>query len=301
MLPKLRHAQVATNCIRLHVVQAGPEDGSLVILLHGFPEFWYGWRRQIPALAEAGFRVWVPDQRGYNLSDMPPKVSDYRIELLAKDILGLIDAAGRERAIVIGHDWGAAVAWRLAEHHPERVDRAAMLNVPHPAVMMRHLRRSPKQMLRSWYIAFFQLPWLPERLAEFRHGKLLENALRSTSRPGTFSGEELVHYRQAWSQPGALRGMLNWYRAAARHPASTKAARKITPPILLIWGAQDTALGREMARPSIELCEQGRLEFIEEATHWVQHEEPRRVNELLLKFVRPSAIPQGEEVSRANL
>jgi len=202
--------------------------------------------------------------------------------------LGLIDAAGRDTASVIGHDWGAAVAWHLAEHHQERIERAAILNVPHPAVMMRHLRRNPKQMLRSWYIAFVQLPWLPERLATLKQGKLMEKALRATSRPGTFSDEDLDHYRQAWSQPGALTGMLNWYRAAARHPASAKASKKIATPTLLIWGAQDTALGREMAQPSIELCEQGRLEFIEEATHWVQHEEPHRVNKLLLNFLRSS-------------
>ena len=285
MLPDLRHEQVATNGIRLHAVQTGLADGPLVILLHGFPEFWYGWRRQIPALVEAGYRLWIPDQRGYNESDKPPEVSAYRLETLASDVLGLIDAAGRNRAIVIGHDWGGVVAWHLAEHHPERIDRAAILNVPHPAIMMKHLRRNPKQMLKSWYALFFQLPWLPERLAGLKHGKLLEQALVRTSLRGTFSPGELEEYRQAWARPGALTSMLNWYRAAARYPASTKAAKKIITPTLLIWGVHDIALGREMAQPSIELCEDGELTFIEEATHWVQHEVPLRVNQLLLDFL----------------
>lgn len=152
------HSQIKTNGIHLHVAQAGPKDGPLVILLHGFPEFWYGWRHQIPSLADAGYRVWAPDQRGYNLSEKPDRIADYRIDALASDVIGLIDAAGREKAFLIGHDWGAAVAWFIARTDPERLKRMVILNVPHGAVMQKHLRRNPAQRRRSWYIYFFSDP-----------------------------------------------------------------------------------------------------------------------------------------------
>ncbi len=154
--------------------------------------------------------------------------------------------------------------------------------------MLRHLRRSPQQMLRSWYMGFFQMPWLPEAWLAFKRGWPLAQALRRTSRPGTFSPEELEQYREAWSQPRAVASMINWYRVAMRYSAREAAATRVRVPTLLIWGARDRFLGREMARPSIDLCDDGRLEMIEEATHWVQHEEPRRVNELILDFVADS-------------
>jgi len=280
----LEFRQIVANGLRFHVAMAGPVDGPLVVLLHGFPEFWYGWRKQLSALAEAGFRVWAPDQRGYNLSDKPRGVAAYAIGQLAADVAAMIETAGRERAVVVGHDWGGAVAWHLAEHFPERVERAVIVNVPHPAVMLRHLRRNPKQLWRSWYMFFFQLPWLPERLLTFRQGALLERSLRRTSRPGTFSESDLKRYREAWLQPGAMSGMLNGYRAAMRNSSSKAPAAPIRTPTLLVWGARDQFIGRETAQPSIDLCADGKLVFFEEATHWVQHEEPARVNQLLLEF-----------------
>lgn len=282
LLPPLRERFVTTDGVRLHVVEAGPEDGPLVVLLHGFPEFWYGWRRQIGPLAEAGYRVLVPDQRGYNTSDKPPRVADYQIEALATDILALIAETGRERAHVVGHDWGAVVAWWLGSHHPERVERLGILNVPHPAVMRRHLLTNLRQIRRSWYIFFFQLPWLPERA--LRRG-LAERALRGTSRRGTFSDEDLVRYREAWAQPGAMRAMVSWYRAAIRGAARTRGPWRVPVETLVLWGARDVALGREMVAPSLALCDRGRSVFFEKATHWVQHEEAEAVNAHLLRFL----------------
>jgi pimeloyl-ACP methyl ester carboxylesterase len=276
---------VETNGIRLHVAQAGPAKGRLVILLHGFPEFWYGWRRQIPFLAEHGFRVWAPDQRGYNLSDKPPRVRDYSLDELAGDVVGLIEAAGCSSAVLVGHDWGAAVAWWVATAFPERVERLAILNVPHPLVMRRHVRRSFRQRLRSWYILFFQLPWLPEATARWGNWRGVVRAMQSSSRPGTFSDEDWEQYRTAWSQPGAYRAMIHWYRAALRAAPKLPKELRIAPPTLMIWGARDKFLGREMAQPSIDLCEDGRLVFLEEATHWVQHEEAQQVNELILEHI----------------
>jgi pimeloyl-ACP methyl ester carboxylesterase len=286
MAIQLEHTRVHTNGITLHAVEAGPPDGPLVVLLHGFPEFWYGWRRQIAPLATAGYRVVVPDQRGYNLSDKPSGVGAYAVDRLAADVVGLIAARGRDRAAaVIGHDWGAAVAWWLALRHPSWLDRLAILNVPHPAVMMRALRRDRAQLRRSWYIFFFQLPWLPEASARAGDWRAATAALRATSRPGTFTTADLARYREAWSRPGAYTAMLNWYRAAVRRPPRLPAGPRVGVPTLMIWGARDRFLGRELAGPSIALCERGRLVTIEEASHWVQHEEAARVNDLLLDFL----------------
>lgn len=268
--------------VRLHVVQAGPADGPLLILLHGFPEFWYGWRHQIPALAAAGYRVWVPDQRGYNLSDKPRGLDAYNLDTLAADVIGLMDAAGREKAVIVGHDWGANVAWWTAATYPQRVERLVILNVPHPSIMADFVSRDPDQTLRSWYIGFFQLPGLPEAFASLGYWNTFARVMRSTSRPGTFSNDELGYYRAAWSRPGAMTAMINWYRAALRRPPERDLSIRITVPTLLIWGVHDQFLKREMAQPSIDFCDNGRLVFFENATHWVQQEEADRVNQLII-------------------
>ena len=268
--------------VRLHVVQAGSTDGPLVILLHGFPEFWYGWKQQIDALAKAGFWVWAPDQRGYNLSDKPTGIAAYSIDTLAADVIGLIDAAGRQKAVIVGHDWGAAVAWWTAVSYPERVERLVVMNVPHPIVMKRFASRNVGQMLRSWYIGFFQMPWLPETIVRLGNWAAFVKTLQSSSRPGTFTKADLEQYRVAWSQTGAISAMMNWYRASLRNPPSRQSTIRVTVPTVLIWGVLDTFLKREMAQPSIGLCDNGRVIFIENATHWVHHEEANRVNELII-------------------
>lgn len=287
----MTHAFVETNDrsdgrtpgVTLHVVQAGPVDGPLIILLHGFPEFWYGWRHQINALAEAGFCVWVPDQRGYNVSDKPTGVAAYSIDTLADDVVGLIDAAGRKKAAIVGHDWGAAVAWWTAVVYPERIERLVTLNVPHPMVMKQFARRNPGQLLRSWYIGFFQIPRLPEILSRLGNWAVPVRTLRKSSRPGTFTDADLQQYRIAWSQPGAFTAMINWYRASLQKPPARQPSIRITVPTLLIWGVRDQFLKREMAPLSIDLCDNGRIVFVENATHWVHHEEADQVNKLLIE------------------
>ncbi|MFD2574425.1 alpha/beta fold hydrolase [Spirosoma soli] len=282
---RMEHDFVETNGIKLHVIKAGPTEGPLVILLHGFPEFWYGWNHQIDELAQAGYCVWVPDQRGYNLSEKPKGLGAYSIDHLAADVIGLIDAAGRQKAVIVGHDWGAAVAWWTAATYPDRLERMVVINVPHPTVMKRFVSRDKGQMLRSWYIGFFQLPWLPETLFRVGNWYAPARTLRSTSRRGTFTEADIQLYKEAWGQPRAFRAMVNWYRAALRRAPKRSAKARITVPTLLIWGVRDQFLKREMAQPSIDLCENGQLIFHEKATHWVHHEEPKQVNAELIRFI----------------
>ena len=281
---QIKHCHRQTNGIALHVVEAGPENGPLVILLHGFPEFWYGWRYQIDALAVAGFRVLAPDQRGYNLSDKPKPIRDYNLDLLAQDVVGLIDAVGREKAFLVGHDWGGAAAWWAAIKYPEKIEKLAILNSPHPRVMRRNIFHNRGQRKKSWYFFLFQIPFLPERRMRKNNWQVGGRALQSTSRKGTFSEADIALYRDAWSQPGAATGMFNWYRAAFRsRPARVRSSR-VTVPTLIIWGEKDKFLLRELAPESIDLCDHAKLVFIAGASHWVQHEEPAKVNELLCEF-----------------
>ena len=275
---------VPANGIRLHVVEAGLPSGPPVVLLHGFPELWYGWRGQIGPLADAGFRVIVPDQRGYGLSEKPAGVAAYDVKTLAADVVGLLDACGLAEASIVGHDWGAVVAWWLALAHPERVSRLGVLNVPHPAVMRGHLLSNPRQVARSWYVFFFQLPRLPERFLARNDFANLARAVRS-GRRGTCTDADLAVYREAWARPGALTGMVNWYRAALRSASRRLPRLRVGVETLVLWGARDRFLGREMAEPSVALCDDGRLEFFETATHWLQHDEAAAVNDRLRRFL----------------
>ena len=272
---------VDTNGISLHTRQAGPEDGPLVVLLHGFPEFWYGWHRQIKPLADAGYRVIVPDQRGYNRSDKPDGVDSYRIETLAADVVGLLDAADRETAAVAGHDWGAAVAWWLALSYPERIESLTAVNVPHPTVMETTLRNSLSQLRKSWYMFAFQLPALPEAISTANNCRVLRRGLTNSSRPGTFSATDLERYRAAWQQPDALTAMINWYRAMGRYRPQPP-RQQVSVPTLVMWGQQDEFLASTMAEESLDYCDDAELVSFPSATHWVLHERPGETADALL-------------------
>jgi epoxide hydrolase 4 len=288
-LESATHRYIDIDDIRLHVAEAGDPNGPLVVLLHGFPEFWYAWRHQIPSLARAGFHVVAPDLRGYNLSDKPSAVIAYRLELLAHDVARLIDALGYQRAHVVGHDWGGAVAWTFATRYPDLLDRLVALNIPHPERMTRALRM-PRQWLRSSYMLFFQLPWLPETLFRAGDAFVLRRALqRDPARLGAFTDADLARYRKAWSQPGALTGGLNYYRAAFRRAArlarSARGSRPIVAPVLIIWGRRDRFLLPELARPNPVFVPNARIEWLPNASHWVMTDARERVNELLIEFL----------------
>ncbi len=274
---------ISANGIQFHYVEEG--TGELVILLHGFPEFWYGWKNQIPVLSKQ-YRVVAPDMRGYNLSDKPENVSDYRIETLAKDIAELIKALGAKKAIVVGHDWGAAVAWAVAAFHPEIVNKLAILNVPHPTEMSRALMGfNLAQWKKSWYIFFFQLPFIPEKVvgtAKFFKNTFNKMLMKKTA----ISEEDLQKYIAAYRQPNAVKSAIAYYRAAFRSTFSKqKPFPKIKMPVLMLWGEHDIALGKEMTYNTKRYCENS-LEIIYDSTsgHFVQHDNPDWVNQHLLNF-----------------
>jgi epoxide hydrolase 4 len=281
----MAHRWIDVGGLRLHCVEAG--TGPLVVLLHGFPEFWYAWRHQIPALADAGYRVVAPDLRGYNTSDKPSRVRDYRPRVLVQDVADLIVALGAGSAAVAGHDWGGGLAWLLAMQHPKRVERLVLLNAPHPVRFLKGLR-SPRQLRRSWYILAFQLPWLPERLVAARDFQALRWVLgHQPTRPGAFTAQDIDRYVAAAAQPGALRAAINYYRAAFRaNPlAQAHGLRRVDIPTLIIWGDQDRSLGRELAEPDRDWVPDVRVERIAEASHWVQADDPERVNQLIVDFL----------------
>ncbi len=285
----LRHGYADLPEVRLHYVEAGPVDGPLVVLLHGYPDFWYSWRHQIPALAAAGLRVVAPDMRGYNLSSKPAGVSAYAPRRLAGDIRDLIRERGAERAFLVGHDWGAAVAWVVAMAHPEVVERLAILNVPHPRRMLQALRRPGRQLAKSWYMFFFQLPWLPERAVRAGDWRGLRYGFEHDARPGAFTPQDIDRYREAWSQPGAATATINYYRASMRRPPGRegRGLTPITAPTLVIWGERDRYLSSALAEPDrADVPNLKGVVRLHGASHWVQHDEPDRVSELLIGFFK---------------
>jgi epoxide hydrolase 4 len=285
-LAGVSHSYAEVNGVRLHCAEAG--SGPLVVLLHGFPAFWYSWRHQIPLLVKAGFHVLAPDMRGYALSDKPRGWRAYDADPLAADIAGLIRHFGVERAHVVGHDWGAAVAYLTAMEHPEVVDRLAILNVPHPERMLAGLR-TPRQLRKSWYMFFFQLPWLPEAMIRRNDFAWWKHYFR-TDLPGGISDEDMALYSEAWSQPEAVTSMVNYYRAALRQ-SPRKAIERMSPincPVLVIWGERDRYLGSELAQPDPKWVPNVRVERLPQASHWVQLDSPERVGDLLVEFLAPT-------------
>lgn len=274
------------NGVSLHVAQAGPEDGSLVILLHGFPEFWFGWRDQIGPLAAAGNRVLVPDQRGYDLSGKPKGVDAYRLDLLAEDIFALADAVGRERFSVVGHDWGAAVAWWMATRRPSRLDRLVCLNAPHPAIWLREMTQDPVQRRKSRYVQMLRLPILPELMVKAGGYRGLSDAFASSIRPEAFGPAAMARYREAWARPGALTATLNWYRALFRQALPVPEPGSIPTPTLVIWGDQDAFAEPRLAEASAELCAEAQVLHLPDASHWVVHDRPDDVRDALLAFLK---------------
>lgn len=278
---------IKTNGIRLHCKVAG--EGPLMILLHGFPEFWYSWRKQIPVFAQH-YKVVAPDMRGFNESDKPKGVKNYALEVLVDDVRGLIKAFGEEKAIIVAHDWGGAVAWTLASYFPEVIERLIILNIPVPAEMKKQIYGGNwAQIRKSWYILFFQLPWLPEYLFGRDLQNTFERALKGWAHnPDAFSNADIQEYVKAFSQPGALTATINYYRASMRYPGRSdeRKPKVIDLPTLMIWGEDDKALGKELTYNTGNYCSNYKIHYIPDCSHWVQHEQPELVNGYVLDFLK---------------
>jgi pimeloyl-ACP methyl ester carboxylesterase len=279
---ELREGYAEVDDQSLHYVEAG--EGPLVILLHGFPEFWFGWRSQIAPLAASGYRVVAADTRGYNLSSKPEDFKAYGVDELADDIQGLIRELGADSAHIVGHDWGGTIAWTLAMNHPEVVERLAILSAAHPRRLSEGLK-NPNQLRKSWYFFFFATPGLPEEVVHLRDWHFFRHFLHEANPP--YTEEEFERYVEAWSQPGAAAGMINYYRASVRQSQKEALAklRPLSAPTLVIWGEGDSYLGADLAEPDKDdVPNLDRVERLPDASHWVHHDEADRVNKLLTDF-----------------
>lgn len=269
----------------LEVAEAGPTDGPLIILLHGFPDLWQGWTHQIEPLVSAGYRVLLPNQRGYGRSDKPRGVSAYGLDALAADVLALAASEGHSVFRLVGHDWGGIVAFWTAACSPQRVERLVILNAPHPGIVRRYMITHPAQAIKSWYVAFFQIPWLPERLLSANGFSRLFGSLKSTSSPGTFDDDDREYLLDGWSQPGALRAMLHYYRALVRR-SDKSCAKRVAVPTLILFSQNDPTEEPGLASASLKLCDDAQVAWFSHARHWLQREEAERVNESLLAFLK---------------
>jgi epoxide hydrolase 4 len=308
--PGMRSAFADVDGVRLHYVEQG--TGPLLLMLHGFPDFWYSWRFQMPALAAAGYRVVAPDLRGYNLSSKPAGVRAYSVRRVAADVASLIGRLGERRAIVAGHDWGGVVAWQLAARRPDVVDRLIVLNAPHPAAMRRELLTGT-QPLRSWYVGFFQIPWLPERLLRARNRALLVHTLGSeVQRPGAFTDADAAAYRAAFASRATMTAAVNYYRALFRgsavEPATDSNRRRahggprsrsayirgrIVAPVLLLWGERDPHLGVGLTRRLERWVPHLAVERYGDAGHWVHWDAADAVNARILEFLGSARAEPG--------
>ncbi|HEY1013536.1 MAG TPA: alpha/beta fold hydrolase [Herpetosiphonaceae bacterium] len=284
--PPVSHHTARLRGLDFHYVKAG--SGPLVVLLHGWPEFWYSWRYQIAPLAQT-HTVVALDQRGYNLSAKPRGRRAYRVDELVGDVLALLDHLGAERAALVGHDWGGVIAWQCALLHPARVERLAALNMPHPALFRRALLLNPAQMARSWYMGFFQLPWLPELM--FGDPLRLPRMLGWHRRPDVFTAEALRRYAEAWRQPGAMTASINWYRALPYAGFVPKDAgrRRLALPTLMIFGTADQAIGSRLTHGTERYVADLRIRYLGGVSHWVQQEAAAAVNAELTAFLGDGA------------
>jgi pimeloyl-ACP methyl ester carboxylesterase len=297
--PAIAHQYVQANGLRFHVASCG-EGERLALCLHGFPECWYSWRAQLPLLAQLGYRAWAPDLRGYGQTDRPRQREDYAIEHLLDDVAALIDASGARSTILLAHDWGAVVAWYFAMRQLRPLERLVIMNVPHPAVMERVIRM-PRQMLRSWYVLFFQLPKLPELLLGARHARAIGDAFRNMAiDKGRFPDEIVQVYRDNAAVPGALTAMINYYRALVRGGGADRQRQlgypMIDTPTLMIWGENDTALCKETTYGTDAHVRDLTLRYLPNVSHWVQQEAPEVVNAMLAAWLTGKPVPEANDV-----
>lgn len=284
--------RVRAHGVDLEVVEhpavgaSGDSHQKLALLLHGFPESSYSWRYQIPLLAELGYRVWAPNLRGYGGSSRPQAVAEYSMRKLVEDVAALIDTAGAEETLLVGHDWGGAIAWMFALETKRPLEGLVVMNLPHPAIFRQKVTRLP-QLARSWYAVLFQLPWLPEIGLGAGGAWGIEQVFRQTG--AAIPEEAIRRYRRLATESGAVRAMVNYYRAAMRVPLDPKQRAAIESqldtPTLLIWGEEDVALGKELTHGTDRLVRDFTVRYLPGVSHWVQQEAPDDVNRLLANWL----------------
>jgi pimeloyl-ACP methyl ester carboxylesterase len=279
--------------VRLHCAEVGEEGAPLIVFVHGFPEFWYAWKDLLPAFAD-GWHAVAPDLRGFNLSSKPADVRDYRAPTLVADLDGLIRALGHERAVVVGHDWGGAVAWSLAIAKPERVSRLAILNAPHPVTFARELAHDPAQQAASAYMNWLRRPGAEDALAKDDFA-LFDKFFQGVSPAPWFDAATRAAYHAAWGQPGAIAGGLAYYRASPLYPPTgdDPGARRLAldpadftvrMPTLVIWGERDTALLPSLLDGLEAMVPDLRVARLPGCSHWLAHESPLEVAALIRGF-----------------
>lgn len=285
----LHYETVRTRGLSFEVATSGQGD-RLALLLHGFPECAYSYRYQIPLLTLLGYRVWAPNLRGYGKSDKPRGRRAYALDALLTDITDLIDASGARSVLLVGHDWGGAIAWSYAMRGARPIERLVVLNCPHPARFVRGMLH-PAQLSRSWYMMFFQLPWLPERLMRAENYRAVTEGLRGWAiHKEYFTDDDLSVYRDRAAEPGALTAMLNYYRGVPWSLASARPTRPIEVPTLLVWGEQDRALRRELSYGTEQYVRDLTIRYVADASHWVQQDAPDAVNNILQAWLGATAL-----------
>jgi pimeloyl-ACP methyl ester carboxylesterase len=284
----INHRYVQLRDVRLHYAETGEDHNELILLLHGFPEFWYSWRHQLEPLGRK-YHVVAPDLRGFNLSDKPRGAANYKMNVLSEDVVGLMDHFGAATATVVGHDWGGAVTWAVARYYPERVARIAVMQTPPPGAWQANM--SLKQLFRSWYMLLFAMPRVPEWIIRRNNFEAIDRTFRdNVEKKQAFSDNDIELYKNAIRQPGAVTGALNYYRANLRALTSAgkgkSAIRRIAVPTLFIFGEKDFAVDMKTVR-GIDRFVSGpyREVRIPDSGHWVQNEAPNEVNAALIDFL----------------
>ncbi len=277
-----QHECITTNGVNLHYVTQG--NGPLMLMLHGFPEFWYSWRHQIPEFA-SDFKVVAPDLRGYNDSDKPTSQSAYVMNELVGDVEGVIRGLGYEKCVLVAHDWGGLIAWSFAYAYPEMVERLVIMNFPHSAKFFEGLR-NPQQILRSWYMFFFQLPLVPELFLQSQDYQFIEKTFKDMAiNKDAFSKEDIDTYKDAAAKRGAIKAMINYYRNIFAPENFNQNWSILEVPTLMIWGEEDTFLGKELTYRTEAYVKDLQIKYIPNCNHWVQQEQPQLVNQYMREFL----------------
>jgi pimeloyl-ACP methyl ester carboxylesterase len=281
MTNQITEQRIKLSNITLNVATGGDKKGEPILLLHGYPDAWFGWKPVMAQLIQKGFRVIAPDQRGYNLSDKPVERTAYHSENIVQDAIDLMAYFGYERFSLAGHDFGGYIAWQIALTHEKRIHKLIILSCFHPKVIQNIAKLNWRQWLKSWYLIFFKLSKLPELFIRFNNFHFLRHNISQH-----LSEEEKQQYIQSWQQPNFVESTINWYRA----PINVIKRPQLSLPVLIIWGKNDAYLGLEGARKSLKFCENGELKIIENASHWLMQENTKRVTEMMTDFLSSSSL-----------